>query len=74
MTMTHYLDHNATSLLRASARAAMQAALDAGGNASSVHGAGRSARARVDDAREHVAAQAAPTSVISPAVRRIVWP
>lgn len=51
----HYLDHNATSPLRASARAAMLAALEAGGNASSVHGPGRSARARVDEARERVA-------------------
>ena len=51
----HYLDHNATSPLRPSARAAMLAALEAGGNASSVHGPGRSARARIDDARERVA-------------------
>jgi cysteine desulfurase len=55
MTMTHYLDHNATSPLRASARAAMQAALDQGGNASSVHGPGRAARIRIDHAREQVA-------------------
>ncbi|HEV2669017.1 MAG TPA: cysteine desulfurase family protein, partial [Blastocatellia bacterium] len=55
MTTMHYLDHNATSPLRASAREAMQAALDQGGNASSVHGAGRAARARVDEARERVA-------------------
>jgi cysteine desulfurase len=52
--MMHYLDHNATSPLRASARAAMLAALEAAGNASSVHGAGRSARARIDEARERV--------------------
>src|SRR5262245_27808466 len=51
----HYLDHNATSPLRPSARAAMLAALEAGGNASSVHGLGRSARARIDDARECIA-------------------
>jgi cysteine desulfurase len=51
----HYLDHNATSPLRAGARAAMLAALDSGGNASSVHGPGRSARARIDEARERVA-------------------
>jgi cysteine desulfurase len=55
MTMMHYLDHNATSPLRPSARAAMLAALDAGGNASSVHGSGRAARATVDGARESVA-------------------
>jgi len=55
MTMAHYLDHNATSPLRASARAALQTALDVGGNASSVHGPGRAARARIDQAREHVA-------------------
>ena len=66
MTTVHYLDHNATSPLRASARAAMQAALDAGGNASSVHGPGRAARARIDEARERVAklAGAEPASVI----------
>lgn len=50
-----YLDHNATSPLRASAREAMLRALDAGGNASSVHGAGRRARALVEEAREKVA-------------------
>jgi cysteine desulfurase len=55
MTTMHYLDHNATSPLRPSARAAMLAALDAGGNASSVHGPGRGARAAVDTARGHVA-------------------
>ena len=55
MKMVHYLDHNATSPLRASARAAMQAALDGGGNASSVHGPGRAARACIDQAREQVA-------------------
>jgi cysteine desulfurase len=50
-----YLDHNATSPLRASARAAMLRALDEAGNASSVHGAGRIARATVEDARDKVA-------------------
>jgi cysteine desulfurase len=50
-----YLDHNATSPLRASARAAMQRAFDDAGNASSVHGAGRLARAMVEDARDKVA-------------------
>jgi cysteine desulfurase len=51
-----YLDHNATAPLRASARAAMLDALGAPGNASSVHAEGRAARAKVEDAREKVAA------------------
>jgi cysteine desulfurase len=51
-----YLDHNASSPLRPEAREAMIAALDHGGNASSVHGEGRSARRMVEDAREQVAA------------------
>jgi cysteine desulfurase len=50
-----YLDHNATSPLRPEARDAMLAALDAGGNASSVHGEGRAARSLVDEARETIA-------------------
>jgi cysteine desulfurase len=53
-----YLDHNATSPLRPQARAAMDAALGIGGNPSSVHGAGRAARAMVERAREQVAALA----------------
>src|SRR4029077_16059238 len=61
-----YLDHNATSPLRETAKAAMLSALDDVGNASSVHAAGRAARARVEQARERVAAlvDAAPSSVI----------
>ena len=51
-----YLDHNARSALRAEARAAMIAALDHDGNASSVHAEGREARRLVEDAREQVAA------------------
>jgi cysteine desulfurase len=50
-----YLDHNATSPLRPEARSAMERALAAGGNPSSVHAAGRAARAQVEDAREAVA-------------------
>ncbi|MBL8790713.1 MAG: cysteine desulfurase [Rhizobiales bacterium] len=50
--MRTYLDHNATSPLRPSAREAMLVALDVGGNASSVHGEGRAARKLLDDARE----------------------
>ena len=61
-----YLDHNATSPLRESAKAAMLMALDDVGNASSVHAAGRTARARIDKARERVAelVGAATSSVI----------
>jgi tRNA (5-methylaminomethyl-2-thiouridylate)-methyltransferase len=52
-----YLDHNATTPVRAEVAEAMAAALRAGpGNASSVHGAGRAARAAVETARREVAA------------------
>jgi cysteine desulfurase len=57
-----YLDHNATSPLRASARLAVEAALAACGNASSVHAAGRAARARIEEARMSVAGLAGATS------------
>lgn len=50
--MRAYLDHNATSPLRPRAKAAMIAAMDLGGNASSVHGEGRAARKLLSDARE----------------------
>lgn len=50
-----YLDHNATSPLRDSARAAMAEAMACCGNASSIHAAGRAARARIERAREAVA-------------------
>ncbi|MDR6818798.1 cysteine desulfurase [Neorhizobium sp. 2083] len=51
-----YLDWNATAPLSAPARAAMLEALQLPGNASSVHGEGRAARAAVDKARRQVAA------------------
>ena len=51
-----YLDHNATSPLRPAAFDAMAEALKAGGNPSSVHRAGRTARGLVDAARRQVAA------------------
>src|SRR5258708_9675244 len=51
-----YLDHNATSPLRPAAFDAMVDALKEGGNPSSVHRAGRAARARIDGARRQVAA------------------
>lgn len=51
-----YLDHNATSPLRPVAFESMVEVLRAGGNPSSVHTAGRKARAAVDTARRQVAA------------------
>ncbi len=62
---TVYLDHNATAVVRPEARAAMAHALEIGGNPSSIHAAGRAARAMVELAREQVAALiAAPASTI----------
>src|ERR1700754_3193601 len=51
-----YLDHNAAAPLRPEAKVAMLRAMEMGGNPSSVHAAGRAARAVVEDAREQVAA------------------
>jgi cysteine desulfurase len=61
-----YLDHNATSPLRAEAREAVGLALAIGGNASSVHARGRKARALIEEARAKVAALAgtAPDEVV----------
>jgi len=61
-----YLDHNASSPIRPSAKRAMLAALEQGGNASSVHSVGRAARAGVEQARESVArlVGAEPGSVV----------
>lgn len=50
-----YLDHAATSPLRPEAREAVLRHLDAGGNPSSLHGAGRQARRVVEESRESVA-------------------
>ena len=50
-----YLDYNATAKVRPEAAAAMAAALAEGGNPSSIHAAGRAARANVEKARETVA-------------------
>ena len=55
MPMSAYLDHNATSPLRPAAFDAMAEALRAGGNPSSVHKVGRTARAAVDRARRQIA-------------------
>jgi cysteine desulfurase len=49
-----YLDHNATTPLRAEARAAMLAAMDVVGNPSSVHAEGRAAKAIVERARGQI--------------------
>jgi cysteine desulfurase len=51
-----YLDHNATSPVRLEAKAAVLRALEVGGNPSSVHAAGRAARALIETARAQVAA------------------
>ncbi|WP_300532848.1 aminotransferase class V-fold PLP-dependent enzyme [uncultured Mameliella sp.] len=50
-----YLDHNATTPLRAEARAAMLRAMDVVGNPSSVHAEGRAAKGLVEAARSQVA-------------------
>ena len=62
MCETHYLDHNATSPLRASAVTAVEAALRVAGNGSSVHSYGRQARRVVEEARQHVAKLCGATS------------
>ncbi len=54
-----YLDYNATTPLCPEAAEAMRAVLEGGalfGNPSSIHSAGRAARAAVDDARDRLAA------------------
>ena len=54
--MRHYLDHAATTPLRAVARDAWIAASAIVGNASSTHGAGQDARRLLEESRERVAA------------------
>jgi len=54
--MRHYLDHAATTPMRPAARDAWLEASDEGGNPSSLHASGRRARARLEDARERIAA------------------
>ncbi|NBU28707.1 MAG: aminotransferase class V-fold PLP-dependent enzyme, partial [Caulobacteraceae bacterium] len=49
-----YLDHNATSVLRPQARDAVLAMLDQGGNPSSFHAFGRSARRVLESSRDQV--------------------
>jgi len=52
--MSVYLDYNATAKVRPEAAAAVARALEIGGNPSSVHAAGRAARAIVETARADV--------------------
>jgi cysteine desulfurase len=61
-----YLDWNATAPLRPAAAAAIRAALECGGNPSSVHRRGRMARQTVETSRAEVAAlvAAAPDDVV----------
>ncbi|WP_051162722.1 cysteine desulfurase family protein [Nocardia brevicatena] len=63
---TVYLDHAATTPMLPAAIEAMTAALGMLGNASSLHGAGRMARRRLEEARESIAADlgARPSEVI----------
>ena len=51
----HYLDHAATTPMRPAAVAAYAEAASVVGNASSLHGSGRRARRRVEEARESLA-------------------
>ncbi len=68
MTDRHraYLDYNATALVRPEVMRAVASALEIGGNPSSVHGAGREAKAKVEAARRSVArlVGASPRSVV----------
>ncbi len=61
-----YLDHNATTPLLPQVQAAVGDALSLFGNPSSVHSAGRRARAAIEDAREQIAGQtgASPAEII----------
>ena len=63
--MSVYLEHNAPARVRPEAIAAMTAVMQAVGNPSSIHAAGRSARAVMEQARADVAALiAAPASTV----------
>ncbi|MBL8553024.1 MAG: cysteine desulfurase [Phenylobacterium sp.] len=63
--MSVYLDHNATARVRPEAIAAMTRTMEAVGNPSSIHAAGRAARSAMEQAREHVAKLiAAPASTV----------
>lgn len=55
MATSIYLDYNASAPVRPAVIEAMTQALAAGGNPSSVHGAGRASRRRIEEARDDVA-------------------
>lgn len=61
-----YLDHAATTPVLPAVAAAVAEAMTLGGNPSSLHGSGRRARGRVEEARERIAAAlgAHPTEVL----------
>ena len=61
-----YLDYNATAPVKPAVAEAMAEALGAPGNPSSVHGFGRAARKRIEDARERIAAlvDCAPSALV----------
>ncbi len=65
--MQTYLDHNASAPLLREARSAMIAALEADGNPSSIHQAGRNARKIIEDARSVLA------EIVSIAPKQIVF-
>lgn len=64
--MSAYLDHAATTPMRASARAAWIEQSERGGNPSSLHTSGRAARAVVEESREEIAGAlgARPSEVV----------
>ncbi|GHU25801.1 cysteine desulfurase [Spirochaetia bacterium] len=62
-----YIDYNATTPLRDEVKAVMAADFDLFGNASSMHSAGRQARARVEEARAAVA------SLLGASAANILW-
>lgn len=63
---TVYLDHAATTPMLPAAIEAMNAVFGTAGNASSLHGSGRAARRRLEEARESIAADlgARPSEVL----------
>ena len=73
-----YLDYNATAPIRPEAAEAAACALGIGGNPSSIHAAGRLARAAVERARDQVSAlvgvKPGSLTFTSGAPRPTTWP